>query len=116
MYDKGFALAQWYGVGLRFVRSRVRSPAPLSYSEITSGCCDLALAPYGRIHVVDLTMAHMILGSIVHWRHYHQTFKSMRLGGLVMVQWRISNPCIYMVSPLISCVYVSYVRMVPLTV
>ena len=67
----GFALAQWYGVGLRFVRSRVRSPAPLSYNEITSGCCDLALAPYGRIHVVDLTMAHMILGSIVHWRHYH---------------------------------------------
>ena len=67
----GFALAQWYGVGLRFVRSRVRSPAPLSYSEITSGCCDLALAPYGRIHVVNLTMAHMILGSIVHWRHYH---------------------------------------------
>ena len=50
----GFALAQWYGVGLRFVRSRVRSPAPLSYNEITSGCCDLALAPYGRIHVVKL--------------------------------------------------------------
>merc|ERR1712214_25344 len=112
----GFTLAQWYGVGLRFVTSRVRSSAPLSYSEITSGCCDLALAPYGRIHVVDLTMAHMILDSIVHWRHYHQTFKSMRLGGLVMVQWRISNPCIYMVFPLISCVYVSYVRMVPLTV
>ena len=53
----GFALAQWYGVGLRFVRSRVRSPAPLSYNEITSGCCDLALAPYGRIHVVKLVSA-----------------------------------------------------------
>jgi len=112
----GFALAQWYGVGLRFVRSRVRSPAPLSYNEITSGCCDLALAPYGRIHVVNLTMAHMILGSIVHWRHYHQTFKSMRLGGLVIVQWRISSPGIYMVFPLISPLFLFLILTVQLLV
>ena len=113
---EGFALAQWYGVGLRFVRSRVRSPAPLSYSEITSGCCDLALAPYGRIHVVNLTMAHMILGSIVHWRHYHQTFKLMRLGGLVIVQWRISSPGIYMVFPLISPLFLFLILTVQLLV
>merc|ERR1711970_1446750 len=112
----GFALAQWYGVGLRFVRSRVRSPAPLSYNEITSGCCDLALAPYGRIHVVNLTMAHMILGSIVHWRHYHWTFKSMRLGGLVIVQWRISSPGIYMVFPLISPLFLFLILTVQLLV
>ena len=88
----------------------------MSYNKITSGCWDLALAPYGRIHVVNLTMAHMILGSIVHWRHYHQTFKSMRLGGLVIVQWRISSPGIYMVFPLISPLFLFLILTVQLLV
>ena len=34
--------------GVQIERSGVRSPpCPVSYNEITSGCCDLALAPYG---------------------------------------------------------------------
>ena len=61
-------------------------------------------------------MAHMILGSIVHWRHYHQTFKSMRLGGLVIVQWRISSPGIYMVFPLISPLFLFLILTVQLLV
>ena len=79
----------------------------MSYNKITSGCWDLALAPYGRIHVVNLTMAHMILGSIVHLRHSHLTFKWMIMGGLLMVQWRISTPGVYMVSPLISPLFLT---------
>ena len=61
-------------------------------------------------------MAHMILDSIVHWRHYHQTFKSMRLGGLVIVQWRISSPGIYMVFPLISPLFLFLILTVQLLV
>ena len=64
---------------------------------------------YERKHHIDAWAANSPL-------HYHQTFKSMRLGGLVIIHWRISSPGIYMVLLLISPLFLFLILTVQLLV